>query len=191
MEGSETQQPNVNPGAGMVDMEKLSEIFDARMRDNLRVFAQEQTQATQQQRQQDQAAEQQRLAQEKAQQDAFGQVLNPYLGPIAQQLNFKADDTKDYVQFYTGNPDAVNRREQVEAKFNELAQAGRAIPREDINAWFVGREKMAKDREAAAQAALQASTLNAGAGQREAMLSKSPYDMSKDEMLSFLKGTSF
>jgi hypothetical protein len=194
----EGQEPEVQQdrGAGMVDIQKLEETFAERMKAELKVFAQDQQQAqmrAQQQAQYDaQAAEQQRLAQEQAQKDAFGQVVDPYIRPVAQGLNFKIDDTRDYVQFYTENPDAVARREEIEKTFRQVASTGTARPREDVNAWLVGREKLAKDREEAAKAALQASTISAGAGQRDSNVSnKDPYEMTKDEMVAFLGRSSF
>jgi hypothetical protein len=175
----------------LVDMDKLGALFEERMQAGLKVFAQEQQQAQQQREQEAQQAEQQRAAQEVAQKDAFRQVLDPYLQPVAQGLKFQADDTKDYVQFYTEHPVDATRRQAIEQKFNELAKAGRAIPREDIHTWFVGRDQLAKDREAAAQTALQASTINAGVGSRGATEPKDPYSMSKEEMIEFLGRTPF
>lgn len=192
MDGQDTQQQVQDQAvAPLVDFDKLKELFDERQKENQKVFVQEWQQMRQQEQQQAQDAEAQRQVQERAQQDAFGQVLAPYLGPVAQNLKFQADDTKDYVKFYTENTEAIERRKLIEDKFEELAKIGRAMPREDINAWFVGREKMTKDREEAAQVALQASTVASGVGQREALTTKSPFDMTKQEMEEFLGRNTF
>jgi hypothetical protein len=181
--------------ASLVDMEKLNQMFEEKLTAGLKVFAQEQQQQQQQQQlqaqQEQQQAEQQRLANEQAQQDAFGKVVAPYIMPVAQSLKFQVDDTKDYVKFYTENPEAIARREEIEKTFQNVASTGTARPREDVFSWLTGREKLQKDREAAAQAALQASTVNAGVDQRASLSTKNPYDMNKDEMAAFLKGASF
>jgi hypothetical protein len=188
MDGEKVEDKAVAP---LVDLDKLSTMFEERLKDGLKVFAQEQ-QAQQDQRAQDsQVAEAQRVANEKAQQDAFGQVIAPYLAPVAQGLKFQVDDTRDYVQFYTEHPDAVGRRQEIEQKFVELAKAGRAIPRDDIRTWMEGRDKLTKDREVATQAALQASTIASGVSQRDGLASKNPLEMTKDEMIAFLGQSTF
>lgn len=191
MEGQTEEKVEDKAVAPLIDMDKMNEMFAEKLKEGLKVFSQEQQQAQQQQQQQAQDAERQRAEQEKYQQDAFAQVIAPHIVPPLQAVKFQADDTKDFVKFYTENPVPTQRRDLIEAKFQELAKVGRAMPREDINAWFEGRDKLTKDREAAAQAALQASTVSAGVGQRETLQTKSPFDMTKQEMEEFLGRNTF
>ena len=162
-----------------IDQSALAALMDERFRAGLQTFWQDQ------QRQQ-QSQEQQRAAQQAAQQDTFGQLVQPYVAPAVQALQFQNNATRDYVDFYTSHPEASVRKAEVEQKFNEMASQGRAIPRDDINTWMVGREQIKRDREEAAEAALKASTLQAGSAQRGNLINKDPREMSRDELMTFL-----
>lgn len=190
MEGQEQQVQQQQ--APIIDMEKLDAMFQERMKEGLKVYGEQQQRAQQEQLQQQQEQERQRVANEAAQKDAFGQVLAPYVMPPLQQVNFKADDTRDFVSFYMENPDALTRKAEIEKTFQDMVRAGQTPrPREDINAWIVGRETLAKSKEDAAQRALQASTVNAGAGGRQELLTKDPLEMTQDERRAFLANLSF
>lgn len=176
------QPPAPPPPA--IDEDKLSRMMQERLAEGMRAFYQERDR-------EQQAAQQAQRAQEQAQSDTLGQLITPYIHPAVQQLQFANADTRDFTTFYMKHPEAAERQAQIESKFQELAQQGRAVPREDINTWFVGREKIQQDREAAAKKALEASTLGAGVAQREVFANKNPWDMSQEERLQLLDKLAF
>jgi hypothetical protein len=177
-EGQRQEAP-AGQAAPAIDEGRLAALMDERFKANLTTFYQDQ-------QNQQAALEQQRAAQEQAQKDTFGQLVQPYVAPVAQALQFQNNDTRDYVDFYTSHPDAMTRKAEIEQKFREMASSGRAIPRDDINTWIVGRESIKRDREEAAAAALKASTLQAGVGQRGALMNKDPREMTQEELSEFL-----
>lgn len=172
------------PAPPVLDEDKLGKLLQERLADGMRAFYQERD-AKQQ------AAQQAQQAQAQAQADTFGQLIAPYVQPAVQQLQFANADTRDYTAFYMQHQEAIARQAEIETKFQELARQGRAVPREDINTWLIGREKIQQDRETAAKKALEASTLGSGVAQREVFIDKDPWSMSQEERSQLLDKLSF
>jgi hypothetical protein len=82
--------------------------------------------------------QQQGLTQEQAAQLQLKQMLDPFIQPEINAAKLAAADASDKVDFYSK---AENRQHQaeVEAMFTTLKSQGRAIPREDIKNYLIGK----------------------------------------------------
>lgn len=78
------------------------------------------------------------LTQEQAAQLQLKQMLDPFIQPAVNDAKLAAADTSDKVDFYSK---ADNRQYQaeVEEMFGKLKAQGRAIPREDIKNYLIGK----------------------------------------------------
>src|SRR5438046_8624571 len=65
-------------------------------------------------------------------------TLDPFIRPSLDLATFRANDAKDYVDFYTSNPDAVGDKAQIEQHFQEAAKNGRPMSRQAIADWMDG-----------------------------------------------------
>lgn len=68
------------------------------------------------------------------------EIIKPITDPDINTARFEAADAKDYIKFYTANPDAVEYQEKVEKTFEALAKAGRPTSRNDILDYLIGQE---------------------------------------------------
>src|SRR5438105_6393503 len=62
----------------------------------------------------------------------LSEIIKPVVDPDINAARFDAADAKDYIKFYTANPEASEYRDKVEKAFEALAEAGRATSRSDI-----------------------------------------------------------
>lgn len=79
------------------------------------------------------------LTQEQQAQLQLQQMLEPFIAPRVNAAQLAAADAKDNSSFYS-NPENLSMRDDVEKMFNELKEAGRAIPRVDIKRYLLGKE---------------------------------------------------
>lgn len=102
--------------------------------------------------------------------DPVGDVINPYLAPVARLVNLKADSAIDAATFYATVKDAAPHSAEIEAKFNECVQKGMPMNRISIWQWMQGAnidkivEQRIKNRDAEIEAARQAQTLQGSRG---------------------------
>jgi len=168
------------------DREALAKMIEEKFATGLAQFSKEQEdrayKADQDRQAQEQMREQQETARVAAEKDAFGSMVNPYIQPAVQALGFENQATRDYVDFYMGNPDAAPRKSDVEAKFQELARIGKPLPRGDIYAWYVGQDKLKVDREEATKRAMAASTMDGGNGRTGTPTIVDPYSLPVTEL---------
>lgn len=83
--------------------------------------------------------QQQGLTQEQQAQLQLKEMLEPFIAPRVNAAQLTAADAKDSVTFYS-NPENLTMQGEVEKMFNELKEAGRAIPRADIKRYLLGKE---------------------------------------------------
>ena len=69
-------------------------------------------------------------------------TLQPVIGQDIANANFAAADAKDYVSFYTGDPLAMEYRDEVEAAFNQAKENGHPLPRSEVLRWVIGKERL-------------------------------------------------
>lgn len=67
-------------------------------------------------------------------------IIKPITDPDINIARFEAADAKDYIRFYTANPEATEYQDKVEKTFEALAKAGRATSRSDILDYLIGQE---------------------------------------------------
>ena len=111
------------------------------IREQVNTFAQE---AFNTYRQQLDAQQQQRqqpvMSQEDQYRQQLQQTINPFIEPGISHAQLTAADARDYVDFYTGNPDQLSNKEGIEKLFNDLKQQGRATNRQTIADYLDGME---------------------------------------------------
>jgi hypothetical protein len=114
-----------------VDIAKVNEyvkgLVDTHVQDALRQYnaAAPQVQST--------------LTQEQQAQRQLQEMLEPFIAPRVNAAQLTAADAKDSATFYS-NPENLTMQGEVEKMFNELKDAGRAIPRADIKRYLLGKE---------------------------------------------------
>lgn len=81
---------------------------------------------------------QQGLTQEQIAQLQLKQMLDPFITPEVNAAKLAAADASDRVDFYS-NPVNLEYKDEVEKMFAELKQQGRAIPRNDIKNYIIGK----------------------------------------------------
>lgn len=118
-----------------VDINKVNEYI----RDQTQTYVKE---ALEQYQQQQQPAPQQQnhqgLTQEQLAQLQLKQMLDPFIQPEVNAAKLAAADVSDKVDFYS-NPENRGYQKEVEEMFTALKAQGRAIPREDIKNYLVGK----------------------------------------------------
>lgn len=179
-----------------IDMNALATLIDQRFQAHTQQFIESQRAENQRIEQERQQQEQQRqqleLARQQAEQDTFGTMVRQSVQPLASNLGFQAQETRDYVDFYLGNPQAAKYKDQVEAKFAEIVRSGRQpIPRSDILRWLVGTETLQRNEQEAAQTAAQSSVMGGGQGHQTNVTPRDPYSMTPDELEAALAGREF
>lgn len=160
--------------------------------------AQQQWQQNTQQWQQNNMTPQQQAYQQ------AGQFIKQFTDPDVSAAHFKADDSRDYVDFYMSNPLAHDYKDQVEQAFNTMKEAGRPTTRADVLRYLRGREMEQDpsgfaDREKQRQSrqldrATSASDIGAMAlarGQRDAETFGGFDNLSVEEMEKRLDGITF
>lgn len=82
--------------------------------------------------------QQQGLTQEQAAQLQLKQMLDPFIQPEVNAAKFAAANASDKVDFYSkkGNE---QYRDEVEKMFNEQVAQGRALPRQDLKNYIIGK----------------------------------------------------
>jgi hypothetical protein len=71
---------------------------------------------------------------------ALKDAIDPIYGPDINTAKFTADAAMDYVDFYTSNPDASERKSEIENIFQNAAKAGKPLSRDSINKYLVGQD---------------------------------------------------
>lgn len=135
---------------------------------------------------------------------AVAEFLKPAIDPISKKVDQNqliALGAADAAQFYAGNDFAVQNKGVIEAKFNELMAKGNPADRANILQWMTGINGPLRDKYTefstqqqvkAEQAAAFAGTAGPGAaGQRGAIASKNPMELSDDELDKQVQGVAF
>lgn len=118
-----------------VDINKVNEYI----RDQTQTYVKEalaQYQAEQQPVQQQQNS--QGLTQEQLAQLQLKQMLDPFIQPEVNAAKFAAANANDKVDFYS-KPGNRQYEAEVEKMFNEQVAQGRALPREDLKNYILGK----------------------------------------------------
>jgi hypothetical protein len=140
---------------------------------------------------------------ESAAKDPLAEVIGQYTDPKIQRAEFIAASAMDLANFYDSNPEARAMKSEIEATFNELANAGRPTDRRKVYAYLQG-EKVLKDKDAfineeiarrEKQKQEAAEAVDAGAFSLSKLLVdrgvKDPSELSHEELTKALEGVSF
>lgn len=145
---------------------------------------------------------QQQTEQQQAQKQLHD-LINPFVEPGVNEAKFTAADAKDYVDFYTGNTDYLDYKQQVEDTFKEAKNNGHPLPRADIISWLLGKEyksdpakftekQQAKQKEQLARASVGA---DFGAGALDRAKADTTFanfgSLTSDEMEKIMDGVTF
>jgi len=71
--------------------------------------------------------------------DPVAELLSPYITPGVEKANLTAQAAMDAAVFYSSRPEAVSHKDKLEAAFGTLLERGVPFVREDIWAWYLGK----------------------------------------------------
>jgi len=129
--------------------------------------------------------------------DPVADVLRPYVVPLAQAMNLKADDAKDAAIFYHTTAEAGAFAADIEAKFNECVANGRPMNRASIWQWYKGAnfDKFAdarqKHRDDEIKRAREAQTVQGSRGGVPAGRPQIDVNASDEDLASAIRGLQF
>lgn len=81
-----------------------------------------------------------RQSDQEIQQQQLREIISPFIEPGLNEARLHGADAKDYVKFYTSNPEAAEYADEVEKLFEGAVKAGRPIPRQDLLDYVIGKE---------------------------------------------------
>jgi hypothetical protein len=193
------ENTNEQGGGQQMNMDALASAMGGVFRQSLQDFAQEQeSRARQAQEEQSQAQRQAEFHQLQAQQPVAQAVL-PVVAPHINQAILEAQSATDAALFYGATPESIKYKDDIEAAFNRLKAQGTPLKREEVWAWYRGKnmkkfvEGAIAEQQAAAEHARQAT--EAGSGHRTEANTpqalKDPYGSSFEELDKAMKNVSF